>query len=239
MRSSRIPWAAAAGLIAGLAFAAPLLQAAKPAEVWVRDEVAKFGVDRIAMLPVATYDNNREAERTVQSEFSKALKDAGYRWLSATAARTLLQMGGNADSLNAAVREDILEDARLDSLTAIRVCAQLRVDALLTVRVDRWEKREIEANESGKPSTTVQMKAALIDKTGTLLWTGDASHTAEGLYRQSRANDVYDVTGVGQNKSVTGAGGAPSYAEVLELLLEPWARSFPRKATPESKDSEP
>ena len=69
-----------------------------------------------------------------------------------------------------AVRGEILKNVRVDSLTAPRLCAKLRTDAVLTLRVDLWEQLPVLWNQSGRPMTTVQLKAALVDSTGALLW---------------------------------------------------------------------
>ena len=66
----------------------------------------------------------------------------------------------SGDSVRRAIRLAIDSALEKAEATGTETESQLRVDALLTVRVDRWEKHEIEANESGKPSTTVQMKAS-------------------------------------------------------------------------------
>ena len=78
------------------------------------------------------------------------------------------------------------------------------------------------------------MKAALVDSSGVLLWRATGTEVVEGLYRQAQASEIgSSITGLGV-KAVTGAGGAPSYAQALEQLLIPWAESFPKKPKPKA-----
>jgi hypothetical protein len=194
---------------------------------WAAPGFAGSSLRSIAMLPAASYDRNLESENAASGLFGQSLKDAGYRWISATTTRTLLQ-AQLGDSAVKALQQDVIDHGRCDSLTARRVAAALRTSALLSVRVDRWDRMDIQWNQAGRPSTTVQITAALVDSTGRLLWSGAGSETAEGPYHDPSANPI-GVSGSDlENKPVTGQGGPPAYAEVLTRLFARWAPQFPQ-----------
>ena len=100
----------------------------------------------------------------------------------------LRQAGG--DSLLKAVNGQIVKSVRVDSLDAPYLCRVMRVRALLSVRVEQFEKREMEFNQSGKPITTVNLRAALVDSTGRLLWTASGAENAEGPYHDANSGAI-------------------------------------------------
>ena len=195
---------------------------------WSAPDLASFGVRSIAVLPFATFDGNLEARRTCEAVLGQQFKGTGYRWVSAPLAKELLQRDGG-DSLVKAYNEKMLKTARLDSLDAPRFARATRTRALLSVRIEQFEKRELEFNQSGHAATTVQMRAALVDSTGRLLWTASGSETMEGPY-QEVATGSLGVKASGLNTTPVQEGGAPSYTEVLAKLLGRWAEQFPRPA---------
>jgi hypothetical protein len=233
--------------LAAIGFAAPgLLDAAKKDKtgdrVWTHPEIASFGVERIAMLPVSTYDQNPSAEKTVEGAVAASLRDKGYRWLSVTTVRALLRTeGGTGDSLLQLTQRSVLDHGRLDSLLAPAICGRLRCDAVLAVRVDQWEQNQLEWDQSGKPTTSLQLRAALVDTTGALLWSAAGSQTGEGPYREASSGTIGMTGGALDRKPITGQGGAPSFPEVLEPMLARWAPQFPAHATvaPDSASAAP
>src|SRR4029077_12266693 len=177
--------------------------------VWTHPDFATLNVTSIAMLPPASFDHNAESERTADGALGAAIRGNAYRSLSATSARTLIQSGPGGDSLLKVIAARLLETGRVDSLTAPILCKRTRTSALLTLRVDRWEQLKMEFNQAGKPSTTVQMTAALVDSTGRLLWSASGTQTEEGPYHDPSAN-VLGVKSSGlENTPITGQGGPP------------------------------
>jgi len=202
--------------------------------IWVHPRVDSFNVGRISMLPVTSFDNDFAAEKQVEGSLAQQLAITGYRWVSAPTTREMLR-GLGGDSLVKVYKTQILNSERVDSLATPDLCARLRCDALLTVRVDHWEKREMEWNQAGKPSTSVKMHAALIDSSGTLLWSASGSHTAEGPHHDPSAGKI-GVSGSGLDlKPVTGQGGAPEFAEVVATIGKRWAATFPKSAAAAAK----
>src|SRR5262249_21347543 len=152
-------------------------------QIWVRPDAASLHIASIAMLPAVSYDNVPDAERHAEAELMKAIRGAGYRWLTAPTAKDMLRRTGG-DSLLKAIRSSVLQQGRPDSIAAAGLCAQLRVDALIGLRVERAEQVSIQSDQSGKPSTTVYVRAALVDAQGELVWSAAGGNTPEGPYLQ-------------------------------------------------------
>lgn len=220
-------------LMAGAAHAAKAPRSLD--QVWTHPDISGFKLKGIAMLPAATFDHNLESERLVQGEWGREFVGSGYRWVSATTARDLIRAAGG-DSLLKRVSQSVLDQGRIDSLLAPGLCARLHTDALLTVRVDQWAQIAIEPEQSGKPSTSIQLRAALVDSSGRLLWRIQGSETVEGIYVEPNTN-LSEASGSATTRSTglhgaTAAGAPPAAVDVLDRLLARWAKVFPTKAAP-------
>jgi hypothetical protein len=219
-------------LALAIVFASPAVAAKGPRKTdtsWLAPDFASFDVRSIAMLPAATFDNNVDARRAAETAIGQSLRNTGYRWISALVTRDQVVREGG-DSLLKAFTQHVLETGRLDSLDGPRFSRATRARALFTVRVDRFERVELEFNQSGRPATTVQLTAALVDSTGRLLWTASGSETAEGPYQDPGADGVVGVKASGLNTTpLSNQGGPPSYAETLALLLARWLPQFPAR----------
>ena len=201
--------------------------------IWVHPEFARHPIDRIAMLPVATYDNSLEAAGTVEQSFGQAFHNTGYRWISASSCRSLLRARGG-DSLVTALSGRMLQRGRVDSSDAIALCAWFHVGAVLGVRVDQWDRQQVEWNQSGRSYTQIAATASLVDSTGRLLWRLSGSQRGEGAYNDPNA-PVAGVTSSGLDfKPITAQAGAPSYAEVALALFTRWALELPSLAPADS-----
>ena len=148
-------------LVPILALAVTPALAAKGAHVidhvWTRPDLDPAKIQSMAMIPVATFDRNVEAEKLVQMKWGQTFTSTGYRWISGNSTRDLIRaMGG--DSLLRAVKAGVLKSGQVDSLVAPSLCARLRVNALLSVRVDLWAQSLIMPDQAGMgrpmPSTT-------------------------------------------------------------------------------------
>ena len=191
-------------------------------------DFAQYGVQSIALLPVATFDGNLDSRRMTEGLVGQALRGIGYRWVSPTLTKEWISRAGG-DSLLKALNDQLLKQPRLDSLQAPMYSRTARARALLTVRVDQFERRELEFNQSGRPATTVSLKAALVDSTGRLLWSASGSETIEGAFQDPSTNPI-GVSASGLNtKPIAAQGGAPTFIEVLSKLLARWAEQFPAK----------
>ena len=220
-----------------LALAALALAAGKTTtpgdRAWTAPDIARYPVASIAMLPPATYDGNVEARKQVEQAVGQALKGSGHRWVSPFLVRDVIVKNGG-DSLARALNDKLLKDPRIDSLDAPRLSRMFRARALLTVRVDEMERRELEADQSGRPSTSIQLRAALVDSTGRLLWTMYSSETMEGA-QQEPGGSVIGVKTSGLNNTAVGVTSpAPTYQEVLAKVCLRWTDAFPKRAAPDS-----
>jgi len=221
----------ALAIAAGLCAVAPALAQKKPRAVdrfWTSPELASMPIGSIAMLPVVTFDGNLEARRAVELHLGQALRGSGHRWVSASTAREYLRRAGG-DSLLAVIDGSVLKRERIDSLSAPFICQSARARAVLMVRVDQWEQRKLEFNQSGNPTTTVQLKAALVDSTGRLLWSAIGGETLEGPYQDARESAVGVKASGLNNTPMTNQGGAPTFAETLTKLFARWGPEFPKK----------
>ena len=86
----------------------------------------------------------------------------------------------------------------------------------------------MEWNQTGKPSTMIQLKAALVDTLGRLLWTASGSETVEGPYYDPSTQTSQLTTGA-IGHSQTSGPAPPSYAEVLARILTRWGANFPAR----------
>ena len=222
---------------AALAAAAGLSAAPKKSvdRIWTHPEFARFGVERIALLPIATFDNSLDAEKTIEQAFGQTFKPTGHRWISALNVRDQLRArAGGGDSLVRVIKAALLKSERVDSLEAGRLCALLRVDAVMGLRADQWERTELDWNQSGKPYTQVLLRGALVDSSGTLLWSASGSQRGEGSY-QDPSSGVSGVSSSGlDTKPIKAQAGAPTYLETTLPLFVRWVAEFPARATADS-----
>ena len=232
MRPSRIVFESLALVVLGLAVLAA--RSTPPGDrSWTAPDIGKYPVTSIAMLPPATYDGNAEERNQVEQVVGQTLKGSGHRWVSPFLVRDDIVRNGG-DSLGKAINDKLLKDPRLDSLDAPRMSRLFHARALLTVRVDEMERRELEADQSGRPTTSIQLKAALVDSTGRLLWTMSSSETMEGPQQDPSAN-VIGVKASGLNNvAVGGISPAPTYQEVLTKMCARWVDVFPKRAAADS-----
>jgi hypothetical protein len=233
-RSFRRPISSYLGVLVALLAAVPASAAPKKKGdlVATHPDYATFGIASIALLPAASYDHNASNEKLVEGIVGQALRPTGYRWVSPSLSKDMLRSAFGGDSALRLVRGSVIAQGRVDSLAAPALCAALRVDALLTLRIDLFEKVEMEFNQAGRPSTTVQLRAAMVDSLGRVAWSASGSETMEGIYHDPESATI-GIKGSGlSNQPLTGQGGAPRYEDVVSKLLVRWMPKFPAKTVP-------
>jgi hypothetical protein len=198
--------------------------------LWTRPDAASLKIESIAMLPAASYENVPPAERNAEAELMKSIRGAGYRWITAPTAREMLRHS-SGDSLLKSLRQSILDHGRVDSLNAPALCRLLRVDGLIAVRVERAEQTNIQSDQSGKPSTTVQVKATLVDSLGRLVWLASGVNTLEGAYLEAAPTGSSAMQTQLGNSATQTRTNAPDWALALEPLYLRWVDSFPHRAS--------
>ena len=236
--------------IAGFACAALLALSASPAPAgegdrqgrkldtfWTYADSAGIDLRSIALLPAASYDNSLAAEKEIEAAWAPVARRLGYRWFNPTLVKDMLRGSFGGDSVLKALRDRLLKEPRVDSLSAQRLCRALHTTAVLSMRTDVWERTQVEWNQTGRPWTRVSIKAALVDSSGRLLWTASGSETGEGPVHEADAGTI-GVKASGLNlQPVTGEGGAPNFQEVLAKLFTRWVGAFPAKRVPASPPS--
>jgi hypothetical protein len=223
-------------MIAAMACAALVLAAAAHAAdkkekrldvFWTHPEMASKPLRSIALLPLGTFDGNLKAEKEVEIAWGPVARQIGYRWFYSTMTKDLLRRSFGGDSVLSAIRTQILKQGRVDSLSARKLCAALHTSAILIMRADLWEQVQMEWNQTGKPWTRIQLKAALVDSAGTLLWTASGTETAEGPMHNADSGTLGVKSSGLTTENVTGQGGAPSFQEALVPLFTRWVSGFP------------
>ena len=200
---------------------------------WTAPDYGQFPVRSIALLPPATYDGSIENRHLVETAVGQALRGSGHRWVSPFLIRDYLMKNGG-DSLAQAINEKLLKNPRVDSLDAPFLSRMLRTRALLTVRIDQMERRQLEAGQSGRPSTTVLLRAALVDSTGRLLWTASSTETLEGAQQDAEANVIGVKASSLNNEGIGNTTSAPVFQEVLSKLCARWKEPFPKFVSADS-----
>lgn len=216
--------------LAGTALAAPKRERVID-KLWVNPGLASIRMSAIAVLPAVSYDGVLSAEKSAEYEWMMKVKDSGYRWVSSTTARDRLREAAGSDSILIANKEDLLAHERIDSLRTPGLCRLLRVNGLLTLRLDRAEKLAIQSDQSGRPATTVQVHAALVDSTGRLVWSASGAQVTEGpeLQASSAGAGGGGFNGLGP-APITERNNAPEWAAAFQPMFLRWAPTFPLRA---------
>jgi hypothetical protein len=191
------------------------------------------------MLPAAQFENVELAERHAEGELMKAIRGAGYRWVTAPTAKEMLRHTPSGDSLLKAIRAQVLESAHVDSAATAGICARLRVNGLITLRVDRSEQRSIQSNESGNPTTTVQVHAMLVDSLGNVMWKATGTEVEQGPYIAVTNTNPTGASGQLGSVSLSEKINAPDWPLAFEPLFQRWVPTFPARpvAPPAAADS--
>lgn len=199
---------------------------------WARHDFATVAPASIALLPATSFDRDPESERLAAVGWAQNFSRREYRWLSANTSRTLIAIDAAGDSLMKLAREGALKSGRVDSLLAPALCARLRVQAVMSVRIEQWEQQAIQRDESGKPWTRIQLRAALVDTLGRLMWTASGGETVEGAYQEAqRAATGADATAP-RSEFAAGEGAPPPFSEALSRLITRWSAAFPSRPAP-------
>ena len=207
--------------------------------IWTRPDFASLNVESIAMLPVASYDNNLPNEKLVEGLWGQNFAGSGYRWVSATTSRDNLRRDSVGDSLLRLARNSMVRSGQVDSLLAPALCSRLRVRAVLGLRIDQWERQRLEPEQAGKPSTSLQLRAALVDSAGRLLWSAAGGEYAEGVYHEALLGEPGERGSNALHQSGAGEALGPEPLELVTHLLQRWRPQFPARSAPSQSPNQP
>lgn len=160
-----------ATVLALVASAAP--QAAERDHTFRAAAVDRVPVTRVALLPVVSVVENENAERAVEATWLELYGGGPACWLGANEVRARLDAAGLETAGAAVWRSGELEPA-----DAARLVEALGVDAVMCVRIDRWE-----VVDGGR--AIVEMTAVMQGPDGAPLW-GITGGAGCGMPRGSR-----------------------------------------------------
>lgn len=137
-------------------------------ELWTHPEFSRFRLGRVAVLPAITYGDDQAARWLVPERWRASIQVPGYTWIPAGFCYE--QLGPTVPGRIAAFRalsDAVRRDRQPDPKKARELARLLQADALLLLRVDRWE-HQVGAREM----TFVDITASLVDSAGTCVWRG-------------------------------------------------------------------
>ena len=208
-----------------------LLTAAAPAKepaevVWSHPNPARYDVSSIAVLPVVVLDGDTQAANLVEKVLPWKWVPTGHGWLQSSSSRELLREAGGGALLQELAAQ-VRRSGRVDSLAARRVARVVHTGAFLAVRVDVWQKRERDRTQlRAKPSsTTISLRASLVDSSGTLLWSISGTEVLQETPGRQELGSMGirpGALGIGLQTVST----APTFEDVLSKLLARWRPLF-------------
>ena len=139
----------------------------EPDRVWVHPQFERFALPRIAVLPAVAVEGGLDICPFVEKRWTSVAGGARMRWLPTVLTRSRLKAGGH-DSLLTRLGRDVLRIGRVDSTMAPQIAGALGVRGLLSLRVDLWRRENSPVR--GRTLAVVGLTAALVDSSGTLLW---------------------------------------------------------------------
>ncbi len=215
--------------VIGMALAAALLaigpRAATAREATADDDFRSAApgtreIATIAILPVASVSGNADAERLVEESWTEFRGDGGIRWLRADEVRIALARTAPGPVDLDAVHAQIWRRGEVDCEAAGRLARSLGVDAVLSVRIDRWE-----IADGGR--AIVEMTAALSGADGARLWS-ISGVAGCGAPRGSAKRHFSDDLGTFWSRRLEPRElGREKLGCALYMLLSRWEGSLP------------
>ena len=149
--------------------------------IWKSPALPHARVLRIAVLPVVSVTDDHRAELLVEDCVERQSIHDAHAWIQAKESADRLRSAVTEhDSPLRAVSRQVFRRARVDAPTARRISRLLSADALLSIRIDRWERwvggAQHESEFSAERTAAlpvrafVRLEAALLDSDGNVLW---------------------------------------------------------------------
>ncbi|HEY6194723.1 MAG TPA: hypothetical protein VI504_06730 [Candidatus Eisenbacteria bacterium] len=188
------------------------------------------GVDQarlrlVALLPVVSETDDRRAEKVVEDCLDRLYEGTGWPRVSTVESATRLAPAATTpDSLLRKASKQVWRKGVLDSTTARLITRQLGTDAVLTVRINRWERWP--GSDPTHARAFVDLTAALADSSGSLLWKVSGR---EAVKTPRALLDKLDLTpGAWGVRARYGRDFVPGdFVEAVSAVLARWLRLVP------------
>lgn len=193
--------------------------ASKRDRSWCAPALAGRTLSRIAILPAVSVTGDEQAESWVENGWTLFYDAAKTDWVSAADVR------GRIDEPRlAAVRNEVWRAGRPTAQAAVDLSRALAVDAVLSVRVERWE-----IADGGR--AMVELSAVLIGADGSCLWSisGLAGHGRAPGSRERNFNG--DMTWFWRPELQPREGQDPLGLAMCTLFAR-WSVALPEAMTP-------
>jgi len=213
--------------LASAARAAPALRDT----VWTCEELASHTLREVAILPVVHVVDDARASVFVENRLGPHFCwRTRLSWIMPEEARQkLLRQSRRPYAQLDSLARQVWLKVRVDSLTARDVARQLQVQSVLCVRIDHWERLEVW--DARHMRAIVNMRSALVDSGGAVLWTASGQNsTSTSLRFQAELAEVKAPTWFkdwGIPLASAEMRKAPDFDKAVSELLEHWAKRFP------------
>jgi hypothetical protein len=202
MKNQRGWGGVAASVVLALACVSGTVEARPSRDVISRaGDVERYRLTTVAVLPAVSVTGDALAESRAEAGWVAQYGMGSTRWMRADEVSARIAADGE---LARAVREQIWRTGAVDGELAARLCRELQVDAVVSLRVDRWELAERRG--------MVAMTSAVHGADGSRLW------TASGMAGYGR-----------RQLPDTDAHASPDYRTCVaySVLLARWAGQLP------------
>jgi uncharacterized membrane protein YgcG len=209
-----------AGAVAGATLTIFLAGARPPSvsvdQAWTNPQYDGRAVRVVAILPAVTFDGNRTASFYMAERWRESFAEQGYYWVPAAVVRERLGSTlKQRDSVLQAVARQVQDSGRPDPATSAWIASRLGAQAVLALRLDRWEL-QVGARDMGY----VDLSASLVDSVGNLLWKSAGRARAEkersvpspNLPEPSKGAATREISQPRGNSSGSGSGSSQSAA---------------------------
>ncbi len=210
-------------IVLALALAAGIANAGSRTRdlTWCDPALSSHPLSTIAILPVVSLTGDERAERWVEMGWTIYYEQAKTNWIPSVLVRAAVPGPELAE-----VRDQVWRQGAPSSGAAVGVARALAVDAVLSVRVDRWE-----VVDGGRAQ--VELTAVLTAADGTRLWSvsGLAGHGRMPGSRDRNFNQ--ELTWIRPAKLEPGPSQDPR-GMALCMLFARWTAALPEPIAPEA-----
>jgi hypothetical protein len=240
-------------LLLALAVTGAAIPAARASDrSWVHPEIERLRPARIAILPAVSFVYLPTQRAYFEDAWLQRFARTRHAWVPAILCRErMASTSRRGDSLLSRVGDQIRSRGRVDSAASASLARLLESQALLCLRIDRWER----LGRGGNERIFVDMTATLVDSTGRLLWRVTSEERLESAYgipksgpteAPAAAGDDYEMrrgraerterwiaSGRPGEMGVTGQVTtiSPDFQAAVGRILARWERLFPAAAT--------